>query len=428
MAADPTGPGQQAAAAGLPAWLAWAPRVVTDRRWAGPLGACALGMGLFIGVAIGPGASGGLASGAGQIIRLPASLFGGGSSGSGTRGGASASPSGAPLAALGNPVGNAAIPVSAGAPPPAPPAALPLAPPVSPVSPPPASPEAPKAPAPPDHHHSRPTSPPHHPPPQKQNISGVVVHVNPAAGSYTVAASGNGAMAAVHSSQLPEPGAIVKTTVRPLFNGTYAERDRSGSGQAGNAKITGIVTARDPQTGSYTVSKRGISVLVGVHPDADPAAAPVPPALGSYVEAGVKIEKTEARQRPARRGSSDAAQSCTPDADPAPPPAIEPVARLWQSSLLVKDHFDYSDFEGIVIACPETGKLVLSADDIREAGTDLTFSAAEGIDLTKLTMGESVDAAASIGEDGQLELSGLASDEGIAGADDTSAGQGDLAG
>ena len=112
-----------------------------------------------------------------------------------------------------------------------------------------------------------------------------------------------------------------------------------------------------------------------------------------------------------------------------PPPAIEPLARLWQSSLEVKDHFDYSDFEGIVIACPETGKLVLSADDIREAGSDLTFTAAEGIDLSKLTIWASRStSAATIGEDGSLELSGVVSDEGIAGADDASAGQGDLAG
>jgi hypothetical protein len=430
MAADPRRSKQGAAPSGsLPAWLAWAPRVVTDRRWAGPLGACALGLGLFIGVAIGPGASGGLASGAGQIIRLPASLFGSDSSGSEPGGGGGGSESGAPLAALGAPVGNAAIPAGPAKPPVAPPAALPFAPTTSPVlpSPAPAAPERPEPPARPGNR-PRPSSPGHKPPPQKQTLSGVVVHVNPAAHSYTVAAAGSGAMSAVHASQLPEPGSVLKTQVRALFNGTYAEQDRSRSRKASSAKITGIVTAHDVQTGSYTVSKRGISLLVGVHPDPESAEPPEPPALGSYVEVAVKIDKIDAQRKSRRQRSSDDSQSCTPDAEPVPPPEIEPAAHLWQSSLEVTDHFDYSDFEGIVTACPGTGRLVLSADDIREAGSDLTFSVARGIDLSRLTIGESVDAAASIGEDGSLELSGVVSDEGTAGADDASTGQGDLAG
>jgi hypothetical protein len=256
----------------------------------------------------------------------------------------------------------------------------------------------------------------------------VVVHVNPAADSYTVAATGSGAMGAVHASHLPQPGAIVKAEVRPLFNGTYAEKDRIRSGQAASAKITGIVTARDPQTGSYTVSKRGISILVGVHSESESAPPPAPPALGSYVEAGVKIEEIDSQQRSARRGSSDPSESCTADADPVPPPNLEPVARLWQTSLERKGHFDYSDFEGIVMACPEADKLVLSSDDIREAGTDLTFTAADGIDLSKLALGDSVDVAATFADDGALSLSGVVSDEGVTGADDSSTGQGDLAG
>ena len=46
--------------------------VVTDRRWAAPLSAMALGFGLFIGVAVGPDAAGSLA-GSPLIVELPAS-------------------------------------------------------------------------------------------------------------------------------------------------------------------------------------------------------------------------------------------------------------------------------------------------------------------------------------------------------------------
>ena len=203
LAAEPPAGGKQPETATVPAWLAWAPRVVTDRRWAGPLSACALGLGLFVGVAIGPGASGGLASGAGQIIRLPAGLFGSEGSGGDNAGEGEGSGSGAPLAALGSPVGNSAIPVGPAAPPAAPPAALPLAPVPSPVPTAPSTPQAPHAPVRPGQHH-RPTSPDHNPPPQKPKLEGVVVHVNPAADSYTVASPGGG-LSAVHASKLSRP-------------------------------------------------------------------------------------------------------------------------------------------------------------------------------------------------------------------------------
>ena len=54
--------------------LRWAALPVTNRRWAAPLAALALGFGLFAGVAIGPGATGTLATGAPQVIELPSLL------------------------------------------------------------------------------------------------------------------------------------------------------------------------------------------------------------------------------------------------------------------------------------------------------------------------------------------------------------------
>ncbi len=45
-------------------------KVVTDRRWAAPLSAMALGFGLFLGVAIGPGVSGSVAGAPGQIVAV----------------------------------------------------------------------------------------------------------------------------------------------------------------------------------------------------------------------------------------------------------------------------------------------------------------------------------------------------------------------
>jgi hypothetical protein len=63
--------------------LRWAAVPLTDRRWAAPLSAVALGFGLFVGVAIGPGATGTFATGAAQIVEIPVSTAGedGGSGG-----------------------------------------------------------------------------------------------------------------------------------------------------------------------------------------------------------------------------------------------------------------------------------------------------------------------------------------------------------
>lgn len=64
--------------------LRWAALPVTNRRWAAPLSALALGFGLFVGVAIGPSTAGSMATGAAQIIEIP--LLGG-SAGAGGDGG-----------------------------------------------------------------------------------------------------------------------------------------------------------------------------------------------------------------------------------------------------------------------------------------------------------------------------------------------------
>jgi hypothetical protein len=78
----------------LDATLRWASLIVTDRRWAAPLSALALGFGLFVGVAIGPSAAGSLATGGAQIIEIPGlgGVVGGGDGGEGGDG------SSAPLA------------------------------------------------------------------------------------------------------------------------------------------------------------------------------------------------------------------------------------------------------------------------------------------------------------------------------------------
>jgi hypothetical protein len=88
--------------------LRWVALPVTNRRWAAPLSALALGFGLFVGVAIGPSAAGTLATGA-QIIEIPLLAGAGGAGGDGS-GGGSAAPA-APVA--GEASGNGSAPSGA---------------------------------------------------------------------------------------------------------------------------------------------------------------------------------------------------------------------------------------------------------------------------------------------------------------------------
>jgi hypothetical protein len=74
-------------------------------------------------------------------------------------------------------------------------------------------------------------------------------------------------------------------------------------------------------------------------------------------------------------------------------------------------------------------KLIVSADDIRESGRDLVaLDVPSGIDTSKLSPGEAVQAALGVADDGTLSLKGITSDQGASGADDAAQGQGSLAG
>jgi hypothetical protein len=394
-------------------WLKWAALPVTDRRWAAPLSAVALGFGVFAGVAIGPGAAGTLATGAAQLIEIP--VLGGdqesgqaettaevaperSSDGSGEGGATEASSSFAEFSE--DEFESSTTEATPSAPDPSPPVKDPQS--------------------------------------QKQSLTGVVVHVNPAAGSYTLAEA-EGALDVVHAGKLPRPTTKLSVPVRGLANGTFAEDGkRKRAGTKVRAKLEGIVTYVDETAGApaYTVSKRGVSVLVHVHPDPSGAPPSPLPALGALARVAVDIgEPSAASESPAAHPGTeappDAAQpGCAPDPTSPPLVAIEPAAVLWQRHLDVDGApLAYGDFEGIVTAvCPESGQLLVSADDVRESEADLLFELSEdGIDLTRLRIGDSILATATIGAEGKLSLTGLAGDEHMKGADDVKALQGDLA-
>lgn len=386
-------------------------KVVTDRRWAAPLSAMALCFGLFLGVAIGPGVSGSVAGSPPQIVAVAVP-----GSGEDSEPVAEAEAGGGEELeeALGGEEEESYE-------------------------------EEPfeeeefiEESAPEEAAESEETPPASEPEAEEEEteavaLKGTVVRVNPAAGSYTLAAP-SGELVSVHAPKLPKAGTKLAIEATPLPNNTFAEEVREKAGAATKASFTGVVTYVDPDPldPAYTVSGRGSSLLV----HADPATLATLPALGAYAKVAVAIAKGPPPEpAPAALPSGEpevppppSPPACTPS--PALGAADPPAAHLVQTKLEVEttDPATYVDLAGVVTAlCPSTGQVLLSADDMRESGADLTLTVPAKIKTAGLKLGQSLLATAEVAEDGTLTLAGLASDEGLKGAEDEKAAQGDLA-
>jgi hypothetical protein len=269
-------------------------------------------------------------------------------------------------------------------------------------------------------------------------FSGTVVRANPVGQSYTISTT-NG-LIAVHADTLPKVGDQVESDVRSLANGTYAENSRTPTGTADVASFHGTVTycadlerpaaACDGSSAAdhyvYAVSSLGASVLVSwAHSAANP-----PPGIGAQVQVAVKIGDPF---QPVEPDAWATDESCTPAYDEQnglPHDALK-LPELTQTSLNVTGQATTATAEAVVqTVCPgNSPKLVLSADDVREAGRDLgELAVPSGIDLGRLSPGEAVQLAIDVADGGGLALEGITSDQGTAGANDPSQGQGSLAG
>lgn len=279
------------------------------------------------------------------------------------------------------------------------------------------------------------------PPP---GTSGTVVRVNAVAQSYTIAASTE-VLTTIHADTLPNVGDQVTVPVRTLANGTSAENGaRTTQGTADSAKFLGVVTfcadlehpsaACDGTSATdhyvYSVSNPGSSVLVS----APVSAGVAPPKVGTTVEVGVHIGAAFQPVAPANPSDWATDSTCTPPYDEQHGlPATAPTTpSLTQTTVTPNGQpAGATDMEAVFqTSCPGTApKLYLSADDIRESGRDLApLDLPSGVDPAKLTPGEAVYASVGIGSDGKLTLNGITSDQGTAGADDATQGQGSLTG
>ena len=201
-----------------------------------------------------------------------------------------------------------------------------------------------------------------------------MVHLNTVAGSYAVATN-TGQLFGVHPDpnakrtvKLPKVGTTVSAPVKPLFNGTFEEKGaRTESGSASGAKFSGTVGFTDAATSTYTVSVKGVSLLIHV-PGAG-AAAPKLPNVGDYVTVTASIEKGI----PATIAPQPLPQGCEGPADQTPPE--QPTTSLVQRKLSTPTPSTFLYFEGTIDGvCPSTDQLVISADDGSESMTDLHAS------------------------------------------------------
>jgi hypothetical protein len=422
------------------ATMRWAALPITDRRWTAPLSAAAVGMGLFIGVAIGPGIDNSLGTSPQAVVMAPPPTD---QTTTATTDTSAAPPIGAPAANV--PATHASVPTPSGPSVPAP---------VAPITSTPAPTPAP-APAPTTTTTTTDETTTTEETDDALVFTGTVVHLNPAASSYVIT-TGKGQMNAVHAKKLPKPGTKLEVPVRELVNGTYAEDGEvKRSGSATSAKVQGIVTHADAATGSYTLSHKGISMLI----NADPAAQspPAPPAVGNQLTVSVKLAMpppagTEVGGPPATplppppttttTTTTSTTTSTVPppaprrrqaDCGTPPPSPPAPKSIVTEKSRQVDIKFlGYSDFEGIVQGvCTSTGELVLSADDVRESVADITLplDPEADIDLGAISPGDVVDASGTIEEDTfGLALTGISSDDGTKGAESADLQQGDQAG
>jgi hypothetical protein len=182
----------------------------------------------------------------------------------------------------------------------------------------------------------------------------------------------------------------------------------------------------------YTVSSLGSSVLVSwPHSAANP-----PPAVGSRAQVGVQIGAAFQPVQPLDSADWTPYDGCNPagNEQSGVPAQTNVVPELTQTSIAPSGPATSATIEAVVqTLCPSgpagPGGLVLSADDIRESGRDLpALGVPSGIDPARVSRGQAVQVAVDVSAAGALTLWGITSDQGAAGADDATQGQGTLTG
>jgi hypothetical protein len=290
--------------------------------------------------------------------------------------------------------------------------------------------------------------------PPKLTLQGVVAAVDSPAQSFALV-DRHGHLLAVHAYATTKVGRTVKTDKRKLANGTLEATTVNELKRASATKVTldGVVTFVDSAHNRYTLSDHGASILIAAKVPAKPAsAAPASAAPASAAPASAApASAAPASAAPTTAGPASSVidsivqaltgKGATPPY--APPAATSPLpivghrvhvelalpAAPSASAPTGLDELSRTDrgpakppleLAGLISAIdPTAHKLTISADGPATIGGGMiALTAPSTIDLKKFFVNNPVLANATVAADGTYTLTGIASDNGAIGADD----------
>ncbi len=232
-------------------------------------------------------------------------------------------------------------------------------------------------------------------PASARTIKGTVVHHNPHAHSFVLAAN-NGHLTAIHARRSPAVGRVVGVSARRLRNGTFAAKRISAHGRRTHARLRGTVSFVDARHGTFVLSARGTSIRVRRASARGGAAASTTaplPAVGKEVEINATLDD---------QGNLE----------------TDEVQVLGEDTNGI-------DLEGVVLSVDTVARtLTVSADEDNENGQSVLVHVPEAIDISAFQAGQEVELTVTPTADGFLlqgsSLNGCAQE-----ADDQSTEQGD---
>lgn len=231
----------------------------------------------------------------------------------------------------------------------------------------------------------------------RKAVGGVVVHRNQQAGSFVVA-NGKGHLFAIHSASSPAVGTKVHVGLRRLKNGTYSATSTRLGKHHPHVRVHGTVSHVSASGNSYTVSSRGVSLLVETRSGAKA------PAVGTIVTVTGSADEDQ------NEGEEDQNEGNIEEED------------------LQEEGEDNNGFviEGTIVAINELERtLTVSSDDDQESGETVTVHVPPALDISLFTIDEEVELNVKPLEGGGFELLGSADDEGEQGAENGEDEQGE---
>ncbi|MHB8658736.1 MAG: hypothetical protein ACYC91_12420 [Solirubrobacteraceae bacterium] len=226
-------------------------------------------------------------------------------------------------------------------------------------------------------------------------VHGTVVHRNARAHSFVVADHA-GHLYAIHARRSPRPATVITVSVRRLRNGTYAARWTHvlAYHRGARVRLRGTVSYVDRRHGTFTLSARGVSMLVRTGRRHAARMADALPPVGTIVTAAGTVD-----------GQGD-----------------------LNDNTVQTDGMDTGsiDLEGTVLALDTTARTItVSSTDDDQTANSIVVSVPSTLDISLFTVGQQVELQVIPQSDGSYVLAGSSSDQGIQGADNQGDQQGD---